>query len=50
MLLYSIAAEVLASFINADKKIKAIQIEDRKIKILNFSDNTTIFLIRYKRF
>ena len=44
MLLYVIAAEVLASFINATKRIKVIQIGDHEIKIVNFADNTTIFL------
>ena len=43
MLLYNIAAEVLANFINADKKIKGIQIGDHEIKIVNFADNTTIY-------
>ena len=43
-LLYNIAAEVLASLINADKRIKGIQIGDHEIKIVNFTDNTTIFL------
>ena len=31
MLLYSIATEVLANFINANKRIKGIQIEDHEI-------------------
>ena len=44
MLLYFIAAEVLASFINANKRIKEIQIGDHEIKIVNFADDTTIFL------
>ena len=44
MLLYIIAAEVLASFINANKRIKGIQIGGYEIKILNLADNTTIFL------
>ena len=43
-LLYIIAAEVLASFINANKRIKRIQIGDHEIKIINFADDTTIFL------
>ena len=43
MLLYNTAAEVLANLINADKRIKGIQIE-HDIKIVNFADNTTIFL------
>ena len=44
MLLYNIAAEVLANIIDANKRIKGIQIGDHDIKILNFADNTTIFL------
>ena len=44
ILLYNIAAEVLANLINADKRIKGIQIGDHDIKIVNFADNTTIFL------
>ena len=44
MLLYNIAAEVLANLINADKMIKGIQIGDHDIKILNFAYNSTIFL------
>ena len=44
MLLYNIAAEVLANLIDANKRIKGIQIGDHDIKILNFADNTTIFL------
>ena len=46
MLLYNIAAQVLANFINADKRIKVIQIGDHKIKIVSLADNTTIFLRR----
>ena len=41
---YNIAAEVLVNLINADKRIKGIQIGDHDIKIVNFADNTTIFL------
>ena len=44
MLLYIIAAEVLASFINANKRIKGVQIGGHEIKIVNFADNTIIFL------
>ena len=44
MLLYNIVAEVLANFINADKRIKEIQIGDHEIKIVKFTDHTTIFL------
>ena len=43
-LLYNIAAEVLANLVNADKRIKAIHIGDHEIKIVNFTDNTIIFL------
>ena len=43
-LLYNMATEVLANLINADKRIKGIQIGDHEIKIVNFTDNTTIFL------
>ena len=46
MLLYNIVAEVLASSIDGDKRIKRIQIKDHEIKIVNFVDNTTIFLRR----
>ena len=38
------AAEVLANLINTDKRIKGIQIGDHEIKIVNFADDTTIFL------
>ena len=38
------ATEVLANLINADKRIKGIQIGDHEIKIVNFADNITIFL------
>ena len=44
MLLYIIAAEVFVSFINTNKRIKGRQIGDHEIKIVNFADNTTIFL------
>ena len=44
MLLYNIAADILANVINADKRVKAIQRGDHDIKIVNFADNTTIFL------
>ena len=43
-LLCNIVTEVLTNLINADKKIKGIQISDHEIKIVNFTDNTTIFL------
>ena len=44
MLLYIIAIEVLANFINTDNVIKGIQIGDHEIKIVNFADDTSIFL------
>ena len=44
MVLYNIVDEVVANFINADKKIKQIQIGDHETEIVNFTDNTTIFL------
>ena len=44
MLLYIIVAEVLTSFIYANKKNKGIQIGDHKVTIVNFADDTTIFL------
>ena len=43
MLLSIIAPDKLANFIDDNKKIKGIQIENYEIKIVNFSDNTTIF-------
>ena len=43
-MLYNIAAEILVNLINADKRIKGIQIGDHEIKIVNFTGNTTIFL------
>ena len=44
ILLSITAAEVLASFINANKKIKGIQKGNHEIKIVNFADDTTISL------
>ena len=44
MLLDIIAAEVLASFSNTNKRIKGIQLGDLEINIVNFAENTTIFL------
>ena len=43
MILYNIVAKVLANFINAEKRIKGMQIGDIEIKIVNFTDNTTVF-------
>ena len=44
MLLCIIVAEVLAIFIDADTRIKGMQIGDHEIKIVNFADDNTIFL------
>ena len=41
---YNIVAKVLANFTNTDKRIRGIQIGNHEIKIVNFTDNTTIFL------
>ena len=46
MLLFNVADEILANFINADKSTKEIQIGHHEIKIVNFADNTTIFVRR----
>ena len=39
---YNTTAEVLANLINADKRIKGIQIGDHEIKIVNFTDYKTL--------
>ena len=44
MPLYIIVTEVPVNFINTDKIIKGIQTGDHEIKIVNFADDTTIFL------
>ena len=44
ILLYNIVVQVLANSINPDKRIKVIQVGDHEIKIVNFAENTTIFL------
>ena len=44
MVLYIIAIEVLANFINTDKMIKGILTGDYKIKIVHFAHDNTIFL------
>ena len=44
MLLYIIVAEVLANFIIADTRVKEIETGNQEIKIVNFADDTTIFL------
>ena len=41
---YTLLWQVLASFINANKRIKGIHIGNHEIKIVNFADDTTIFL------
>ena len=41
---YIRAAEVLANFIDADKRIKGVQRGDHEIKLVNFADGITIFL------
>ena len=38
------AAEVLANFIDADKRMKGVQIGDHEIKLVNFADDIIIFL------
>ena len=38
------AAEVLANFVITYKSVKAVQTDDQEIKIVNFADDTTIFL------
>ena len=43
MLLYIIAAGVLSSFINTNKRMKGIQIADHEIKMVSFADITAIF-------
>ena len=44
LVLYIMAAEVLANFIDADKRTKGVQIGDHKMKLVNFADDITIFL------
>ena len=44
LVLSVLAAEVLAHSIDADKRIKGIQIGDHEIKLENFADDITIFL------
>ena len=40
---YIRAGQVLANFIDADKRIKGVQIGDHEIKLVNFADDITIF-------
>ena len=44
LVLYIMAAEVLANFIDADKRMKGVQIGDHEMKLVNFADNIKIFL------
>ena len=46
MPLHNIVAEVLANFINVDKRAKGMQIRKHEIKIVYFAENTAIFLRR----
>ena len=44
MVLYITVAYVFANFIDANKRIKGIQIGDHEIKLVNFADEITFFL------
>ena len=44
VLLYIISAKVLAIFIHANSRMKGVQVWDHGKKILNFADDTTMFL------
>ena len=44
LFLYITAAEVLASFIDANKMIQGIQIGDQEIKLVNLAGDISIFL------
>ena len=44
LVLYIMVAEVLANFTDANKRMKAVQIGDHGIKLVNFADDITIFL------
>ena len=44
LVLCIMAAEVLANFIDADKRMRKVQIRDHEMKLVNFSDDITIFL------
>ena len=44
MIFYIVTAELLASFIDANEKIKEIQIGDHDNNIVNFAEDTTMFL------
>ena len=43
LVLYIMAAEVLANFIDVDKRMKGVQIGDHEIKLVNFADEINIF-------
>ena len=43
LVLHLMAAEVLANFIDGNKRIKGVQIGDHEIKLVNFTDDITIF-------
>ena len=44
LVLHLMAAEVLANFIDGNKRIKGVQIGDHEIKLVNLADDMTIFL------
>ena len=44
LVLYIMAAEVLANFNDADKRMKGVQIGDHEMKLVNFAEDITIFL------
>ena len=46
VVIYQCGYKVLATFIDADTRIKGVQIGDHEVKILNFSDDTTVFFLR----
>ena len=46
MFLFITEAKVLSIFIHANTRINELQIEDHEMEILNFPDNTTLFLLR----
>ena len=44
LVLYITAAKALANFIDANKRIKGVQIGEHEIKLVRFTDDITIFL------
>ena len=44
MVFYITVAYIFANFMDADKRIKGIQIGDHEIKLVNFADEITFFL------